>query len=119
MPDELDVNGVRYLRADLARAEPEVERTLSIGEASEATGFPRDVIYAATKRGELPAVMPNGTLRGARIRVSALAATDARPPRGRRPCKGARLECSRWTGRQWTGRWRWASPRGFSAARGR
>ena len=34
MPDELDVNGVRYLRADLARAEPEVERTLSIGEAS-------------------------------------------------------------------------------------
>jgi len=83
MPDELDVNGVRYLRADLARAEPEVERTLSIGEASEATGFPRDVIYAAIKRGELPAVMPNGTLRGARIRVSALARWMHEKERGR------------------------------------
>jgi len=82
----MTIDGALWLREDVARAEfgaPTIPPTVSIAEASEATGFPRDVIYAAIKRGELPAVMPNGTLRGARIRVSALARWMHEKERGR------------------------------------
>lgn len=73
----MTIDGALWLREDVARAEfgaPTIPPTVSIAEASEQSGFPRDVIYAATRSGELEAIMPNGNLRGARIFVHRLVA---------------------------------------------
>jgi excisionase family DNA binding protein len=44
----------------------------SIREAARLTGFSPAQIRGAAKRGELAAMMPNGYMRGARIRESEL-----------------------------------------------
>lgn len=73
LPPELTVNGVRYVRADLieGRERPALERSYSVTELSEMSGFPKSTIYDNIRSGSLRAVMPNGTTKGLRVMRSA------------------------------------------------
>ena len=67
-PKTIDFGGVTYVRADLI---PEralgIERSYSVSELSDMTGFPRSTIYDNIRHGSLKAVMPNGTTKGMRV----------------------------------------------------
>lgn len=73
-PEIITVNGVSYTRTDIARelyaAAPSLERTYTVAELVERTGWPKSTINAAIKRGELIAVAPNGGERYRRIKES-------------------------------------------------
>lgn len=72
LPPELNVNGVIYVRADLIEEKkPAIERSYSVSELSELSGFPKSTIYDNIKSGSLKAVMPNGTTKGMRVMESA------------------------------------------------
>ena len=72
LPPELTVNGVRYVRADLIEErKPALERSYSVTELSEMSGFPKSTIYDNIRSGSLRAVMPNGTTKGLRVMRSA------------------------------------------------
>ena len=72
VPTKLVINGFEYIRKDcIVGVDEELERSYSGSELSKNTGFPRSTIYDAVSRGELQAVMPNGTMRGMRIMRSA------------------------------------------------
>lgn len=73
LPPELTVNGVRYVRADLTEegTQPAIERSYSVTELSEMSGFPKSTIYDNIRSGSLRAVMPNGTTKGLRVMRSA------------------------------------------------
>ena len=44
-----------------------IERSYSITELSELSGFPVSTLYDNVRRGDLKAVMPNGTTKGMRV----------------------------------------------------
>ena len=72
LPPELNVNGVTYVRADLIEERrPAIERSYSVSELSELSGFPKSTIYDNIRSGSLRAVMPNGTTKGMRVMGSA------------------------------------------------
>ena len=74
MPDSITLDGCEYVRADVAelavRSEPTIERTYSVAELAELTGWSESTLYRAVGTGQLVAVMPNGTTRGMRVRAS-------------------------------------------------
>lgn len=49
-------------------APPEGSVTLPVAEAAALTGFSERVIRTSIRLGELPSLMPHGTLRGRRVR---------------------------------------------------
>lgn len=73
-PEIITVNGESYTRTDIARelysSIPSLERTYTVAELSERTGWPKSTINAAIRRGELIAIAPNGGERYRRIRES-------------------------------------------------
>lgn len=71
MPEKLTVNGVGYVREDMAGYQsPRLERSYSVSEIETLTGVNYQTIYRAVRRGELAAMMPNGSKRGMRIKES-------------------------------------------------
>lgn len=46
-----------------------MDRYLSVSELSEAYGIPRRTVYDAIKRGDIAVFVPNGCVRGYRVRV--------------------------------------------------
>lgn len=73
-PEIITVNGESYTRTDVARKLysriPSLERTYSVAELVEMTGWPKSTINAAIRRHELTAIAPNGGERYRRIRES-------------------------------------------------
>lgn len=68
LPDTLDVGGVKYVRADrIQERTVALERSFSVSELSDMTGFPKSTIYDNIRSGSLRAVMPNGTTKGMRV----------------------------------------------------
>lgn len=71
MPETLTVNGVRYVREDVMECQsPRLERSYSVREIESLTGVNYQSIYRAVKRGDLEAMLPNGSMRGMRIKES-------------------------------------------------
>lgn len=67
-PLRLMVDGVAYIREDaVPRSASAVEPSYSVRELSERSGFPASTLYDNVRRGDLVAVMPNGTTKGMRI----------------------------------------------------
>ncbi|NLH91095.1 MAG: helix-turn-helix domain-containing protein [Atopobium sp.] len=47
-----------------------IERTYTVTEVAKMTGFARTTVYDAVKCGDIKALLPNGVVRGFRIRES-------------------------------------------------
>jgi len=78
MPESLVINGVKYVREDAMESRsPRLERSYSVSELESLTGVSYQAIYRAVKRGELEAILPNGSMRGMRIKESAYLAWEA------------------------------------------
>ena len=78
MPESLVINGVKYVREDAMESQcPRLERSYSASELESLTGVNYQAIYRAVKRGELEAILPNGSMRGMRIKESAYLALEA------------------------------------------
>lgn len=70
-PATVDFGGVTYVRADLIReGTAGIERSYSVSELSDMSGFPASTIYDNIRKGSLSAVMPNGTTKGMRVMQS-------------------------------------------------
>lgn len=71
MPEELTVNGVLYIRSDVAmdRASqpPALERWYKVAELVDITGFSQSSIYRAMDSGKLAYKCPNGSKSGRRV----------------------------------------------------
>lgn len=63
MPDELVINGVRYVRADGRQ-----EELLTVAQIAELAGKDVHSIYSAMNSGLLPYSVPNGCKRPRRAR---------------------------------------------------
>lgn len=71
MPPELTVNGLLYIRADVAQerfavAQP-LERWYKVSELVELTGFSQSSLYRAMDSGRLGFKCPNGSNSGRRV----------------------------------------------------
>ena len=81
-PEIITVNGESYARTDVARElyskVPALERTYTVAELVEKTGWPKSTINAAIRRGELIATAPNGGERYRRVRESDWVMWDAK-----------------------------------------
>lgn len=73
-PEIVTINGVSYTRTDVAReiyaTAPAIERSYTVSELVEMSGWPKSTINAAIRRGELIAVAPNGGERYRRVNES-------------------------------------------------
>ena len=65
LPNELLVNGTLYVKAQGRHSD-----LLTVRDVAELTGSGVHTIYDAIKAGELPARVPNGCVRGMRVRRS-------------------------------------------------
>lgn len=72
MPNELNVNGVLYVRADEqeGRTPEPIERWYSVAELAELSGFTTSSIYRAMASGRLAYKCPNGSDVGRRVAQS-------------------------------------------------
>lgn len=71
-PETLVVNGVRYVREDVAasRTPEPLERWYRVAELSELSGFTEASIYRAMSSGRLAYKCPNGAKAGRRVSES-------------------------------------------------
>ena len=65
MPNEITLNGVLYLKAEGRHGD-----LLTVKEVADLTGRGLHTIYDAINAGELTAHVPNGCVRGMRVRRS-------------------------------------------------
>lgn len=77
-PDELTLNGRQYVARDvaerlLAEKGSALSRWYSVSELASEFGIPARTIYDAVSAGELATFVPNGCIRGFRIRDSEFA----------------------------------------------
>ena len=78
MPTTLVIDGVRYVREDAVDTPPKrVERTYTVSQICEMTGYSKSTVNAAIRRRELTAVAPNGGVRYRRIKESDFLAWEA------------------------------------------
>lgn len=63
MPDELIINGIRYVRAD-----GRTEDMLTVAQIAELTGMGKHTINDAMNEGRLPYSVPNGCKKPRRAR---------------------------------------------------
>lgn len=74
MPEELTVNGVRYIRADAAEKKSSssrrVERWYTVAELAEMSGLSKSTINAAIRDKRISAKTPNGGTRYRRVSES-------------------------------------------------
>lgn len=78
MPTTLVIDGVRYVREDATPSSyPRLERSYTVSQICEMTGYSKSTVNAAIRRRELTAVAPNGGVRYRRIRESDFLAWEA------------------------------------------
>jgi excisionase family DNA binding protein len=66
-PERIELNGVEYVRADLASPERAAGRWLRVTEVAEMAGCSCQSVRRAIDRGALPARVPSGLKRGWRV----------------------------------------------------
>ena len=76
MPDELVINDVLYVRADVQH-----EQWLSVKEAARMSGRAIHTVYDAIEAGDIPSFIPNGLTRGRKVRRSDVIAWMRTDPR--------------------------------------
>lgn len=72
LPRELDICGVKYVRADAieSRTPEKIERWYSVAELADVSGFSVASIYRAMAKGRLAYICPNESDVGRRVSKS-------------------------------------------------